>query len=159
MSGLKAISGAAKGFGSVAAQSAVRSAIAGTLGYTAGGIAYDLADEIARDQLDLKKAVGDKTYKDYLEQNKLLRVVDDFRVGLTFNAGAELLGPMAAGGAYGLRKMFGLETPYSRAMAEISKANNFKATYIMLADPNTTGGKILKGLVLRRAAERKLFLT
>ena len=146
VSGLKAISGAAKGFGSVAAQSAVRSAIAGTLGYTAGGIAYDLADEIARDQLDLKKAVGDKTYKDYLEQNKLLRVVDDFRVGLTFNAGAELLGPMAADAAYGIRKLFGLETPYSRAMAEISKANNFKATYIMLADPNTAGGKILKGI-------------
>ena len=81
-----------------------------------------------------------------MEKNPLLRTLDDFRVGLTFNAGAELLGPLTASSMYGLRKMFGLETPYARAMAEIAKKQNLKLTYIMAADPNTMGGKILKGI-------------
>ena len=144
VTGLKQVAAAAKGFGPVATQGAVRAALAGTLGYTAGGLAYDLADEIAREQLDIKRKVGDKTYKEMMDKNQLLRSLDDFRVGLTFNAGAELLGPLAASGMYGLRKMLGLETPYSQSLAEIAKANNFKLSYIMAADPNTAGGKLLK---------------
>tara|TARA_E500000305_G_scaffold9170_2_gene6325 strand:+ start:4422 stop:7331 length:2910 start_codon:yes stop_codon:yes gene_type:complete len=147
VTGIKQVGATAMGMGgTVAAQGAMRAALAGALGYSAGGVAYDLADEIARDQLDLKKKVGDVTYKDMMEKNPLLRTLDDFRVGLTFNAGAELLGPLAANSMYGLRKIFGLETPYARAMAEIAKKNNLKLSYIMAADPNTMGGKILKGV-------------
>jgi len=126
--GLKQVAQMAKPFGVLASNQAVRAALSGTLGYTAGGLAYDLADEIARDQLDLKRKVGDKTYKEMMNKNQLLRSLDDFRIGLTFNAGAEMLGPLTASSMYGLRKMFGLETPYARAMAEIAKAHNFKAT-------------------------------
>ena len=144
--GLKQVAQMSKPFGMLASNQAVKAALSGTIGYTAGGIAYDLADEVARDQLDLKRKVGDKTYKEMMNKNQLLRSVDDFRIGLTFNAGAELLGPLTAASMYGLRKMFGLETPYARAMAEIAKAHNFKLSYIMAADPTTMGGKILKGI-------------
>ncbi len=135
----------AKGhLGPANSQGAVRSAFAGTLGYTGGGIAYDLADEIARDQLDIKRKVGDKTYKEMMDKNQLLRSLDDFRIGLTFNAGAELLGPIAASGMYGLRKMFGLETPYSRAMAEIAKNHNFKAILYYAGRSKYVGRKNFK---------------
>ena len=145
--GLKQVAATAQGLGgSTVAQSAMRAALFGSTGYATGAIAYDLADEITRDLLEIKKNVGDKTYKDYLDKNPIIRTMDDFRVALTFNAGAELLGPLTAGSMYGLRKIFGLETPYSRAMAEIAKKNNLKLSYIMAADPNTMGGKILKGI-------------
>ena len=145
--GVKQVAKTAQGMGgTVAAQSAMRAALFGSAGYATGGIAYDVADEIARDLNDIKVKVGDKTYKDYLNKNPLLRTLDDFRVGLTFNAGAELLGPLTASSMYGLRKILGLETPYARAMAEIAKKNNLKLSYIMAADPNTMGGKILKGI-------------
>jgi hypothetical protein len=144
--GLKQIVAMAKGFGPTAGQQALRTALTGSLGYTGGGLAYDLADEIARDQLDLKGKVGDKTYKEMMDKNQLLRSLDDFRTALTFNAGAELLGPITSSSMYGLRKMMGLESQYSRQMAEIAKSHNLKATYIMLADPNSAGGKILKGI-------------
>ena len=144
--GLKQIVAMAKGMGPGASQVALRTALSGTLGYTGGALAYDLADEIARDQLDLKGKVGDKTYKEMMDKNQLLRSVDDFRTALTFNAGAELLGPLTSSSMYGLRKLMGLESQYSRQMAEIAKSHNLKATYIMLADPNSAGGKILKGI-------------
>jgi hypothetical protein len=145
--GIKQVGATAKGMGgAVNAQSAMRAALFGSAGYATGGIAYDVADEIARDLMDIKVKVGDKTYKDYLDKNPLIRTLDDFRIGLTFNAGAELLGPITASSMYGLRKILGLETPYARAMAEIAKKNNLQLSYIMAADPNTMGGKILKGI-------------
>jgi hypothetical protein len=146
VTGLKQVGAISKGFGPVVSQAAMRSALAGALGYSAGGVAYDLADEIARDQMGIKAKVGDLTYKNMMQENKLLRAADDFRVGLTFNAGAELLGPLTASSMYGLRKLFGLETPYARAMAEIARKNNLSLSYIMAADPNTMGGKLLKGI-------------
>jgi hypothetical protein len=66
------------------------------------------------------------------------------RVGLTFNAGAELLGPLTGAGMYGLRKMFGLESEYSRHIAAVARQNNLKANYIMMADPKSIGGQFLK---------------
>ena len=67
VTGIKQVGKTAMGMGgSVAAQGAMRAALSGALGYSAGGLAYDLADEIARDQLDLKKKVGDVTYKDMM---------------------------------------------------------------------------------------------
>ena len=145
--GVKQVGATAAGLGGTqAATGAMRAALFGSAGYATGSIAYDIADDIVRDLNDIKVKVGDKTYKDYLNKNPLLRTLDDFRVGLTFNAGAELLGPLTAGSMYGLRKIFGLETPYARAMADIAKKNNLKLTYIMAADPNTMGGKILKGI-------------
>ena len=71
-----------------AANVASRSAITAAMGYTAGGLAYDMADEITRDLLDLKAKVGDKTYKEMSEKNQLVRSLNDFRVGLTWGAGA-----------------------------------------------------------------------
>jgi len=142
--GVKQVGATAAGMGGTHA--AMRAALFGSAGYATGSIAYDIADDIVRDLNDIKVKVGDKTYKDYLNKNPLLRTLDDFRVGLTFNAGAELLGPLTASSMYGLRKIFGLETPYARAMADIAKKNNLKLTYIMAADPNTMGGKILKGI-------------
>ena len=144
VTGLKQVKKMVSPFGMANSNMAVRYALMGSVGYTGGGIAYDLADEIARDQMDLKRKVGDKTYKEMMGKNQLLRSLDDFRIALTFNGGAEMLGPLAASSAYGLRKMFGLETPYARSIAEIAKNNNFKASYVMLADPNTWGGKFLK---------------
>ena len=143
--GLKQLKATAQGTaGSLAATTAVRSVIGGTTGYVGGALAYDLADEVTRDLMDLKKNVGDKTYKEMSEQNQLIRSLQDLRAGLIFNGGAELLGPLASAGAYGIRKGFGLETEYSRTLANIAKTNNLDATYIMLADPNTIGGKVLK---------------
>ena len=143
--GLKQIWAMGKGYGGTGiATTAVRTALAGSLGWTGGGMAYDLADEIVRDMEGLKGEVGDKKYKDMLHKNPLIRSLNDFRIGLQFNAGAELLGPLTAGSMYALRKGFGLETEYSRAMAKIAKDNNLNPTYIMLADPNHIGGKVLK---------------
>ena len=143
--GLKQLKATAQGTaGSLAAQGSVRVVLGGTTGYVGGALAYDLADEVTRDLMDLKKNVGDKTYKEMSEQNQLIRSLQDLRAGLIFNAGAELLGPLASFGAYGIRKGFGLETEYSRTLANIAKTNNLDATYIMLADPNTIGGKVLK---------------
>jgi len=145
--GVKQVGATAAGLGGTqAAVGAMRAALFGSAGYATGSIAYDIADDIVRDLNDIKVKVGDKTYKDYLNKNPLLRTLDDFRVGLTFNAGAELLGPLTASSMYGLRKIFGLETPYARAMADIAKRNNLKLTAIMASDPNTMGGKILKGI-------------
>jgi len=129
-----------------AANVASRSAITAAMGYTAGGLAYDMADEITRDLLDLKAKVGDKTYKEMSEKNQLVRSLNDFRVGLTWGAGAELLGPMMSGGAYALRKMFGLETQYSRNLSVIARNKNLPANWIMLADPNHLGGSFIKKL-------------
>ena len=129
-----------------AANVASRSAITAAMGYTAGGLAYDMADEITRDLIDLKAKVGDKTYKEMSEKNQLVRSVNDFRIGLMWGAGAELLGPMMSGGAYLLRKMGGLETEYSRRLAIIAKNKNLPANWIMLADPNHLGGSFIKKL-------------
>ena len=79
VTGLKQVGAISKGFGPVVSQSAMRAALAGALGYSAGGVAYDLADEIARDQMGIKAKVGDVTYKDMMQKNKLLRAADDFR--------------------------------------------------------------------------------
>ncbi len=144
VTGLKQVKAMAQGKGALAASQAIRSATAGTTGYVGGALAYDAADEITRDLMDLKGKVGDKTYKEMQEGNQLVRSLEDLRYGLTFNAGAELLGPLMAGSAYAFRKVMGLETDYSRAIANIAKTNNLDATYIMLADPKTVGGKILK---------------
>jgi len=141
---LKQIKAIAQGAGPSLSNAAVRGVIGGTTGYVGGALAYDLADEIVRDLNDLKKLKGDKTYKEMMEKNQLVRSLDDLRIGLTFNASAELLGPFAAKGMYFLRKGFGLETEYSRALAQFAKTNNLDANYIMLADPNTVGGKVLK---------------
>ena len=143
--GLKQIWAMGKGYGGTAAGTvAVRTALSGTLGWTGGGVAYDVADEIVRDMENIKTEVGEKTYKDMLHKNPLMRSLNDFRIGLQFNAGAELLGPLTGGSMYLLRKSFGLETEYSRAMAQIARANNLEPSYIMLADPKHIGGKILK---------------
>ena len=144
VTGLKQIGAMTKGKGGLAASQALRSVTAGTTGYVGGALAYDTADEIVRDLMDLKGKVGDKTYKEMMGNNQLVRSLDDLRYGLTFNAGAELLGPLMSGSAYLLRRGFGLETEYSRALANIAKTNNLDATYIMLADPKTVGGKVLK---------------
>jgi len=142
--GLKQIKAMAQGYGPAATSTALRSAIAGTVGWTGGGLAYDTADEITRDLMDLKNEVGVKTYKEMSNQNQLVRSLDDMRVGLTFNAGAELLGPLTGAGMYGLRKMFGLESEYSRHIAAVARQNNLKANYIMMADPKSIGGQFLK---------------
>ena len=142
--GLKQIKAMAQGYGPAATATALRSAIFGTVGWTGGGLAYDTADEITRDLMDLKNEVGVKTYKEMSNQNQLVRSLDDMRVGLTFNAGAELLGPLTGAGMYGLRKMFGLESEYSRHIAQVARQNNLKANYIMMADPKSIGGQFLK---------------
>ncbi len=90
-----------------AANVASRSAITAAMGYTAGGLAYDMADEITRDLTDLQAKVGEKTYKEMSGKNQLVRSLEDLRIGLMWGAGAELLGPIMSGGAYALRKMGG----------------------------------------------------
>jgi len=129
-----------------AANVASRSAITAAMGYTAGGLAYDMADEITRDLTDLQAKVGEKTYKEMSEKNQLVRSLNDLRIGLMWGAGAELLGPLMSGGAYALRKMGGLETEYSRNLARIAKSKDLPANWLMLADPNTLGGSFLKKL-------------
>ena len=129
-----------------AANVASRSAITAAMGYTAGGLAYDIADEITRDLTDLQAKVGEKTYKEMSGKNQLVRSLEDLRIGLMWGAGAELLGPIMSGGAYALRKMGGLETEYSRQLARIAKSKDLPANWIMLADPNHLGGAFIKKL-------------
>ncbi len=129
-----------------AANVASRSAITAAMGYTAGGLAYDIADEITRDLTDLQAKVGEKTYKEMSGKNQLVRSLEDLRIGLMWGAGAELLGPIMSGGAYALRKMGGLETEYSRNLARIAKSKDLPANWIMLADPKHLGGSFIKKL-------------
>ena len=142
--GLKQIQKMVGGEGPIAGQMILRSTLAGATGYATGGYAYDMADEITRDLMDIKKSKGVKTFKDMGVQNPLLRTLDDYRVGLIYAGGAELLGPVMAAGMYKLRKMFALESAYSRELATIAKNKNLPANYIMLADPNQVGGQIVK---------------
>jgi hypothetical protein len=64
-------------------QNLLRPVVAGTLGYTAGGMAYDVADDIIR----AKEGIESSGYKDKLEQNPFLRAADDMAVGLTLECG------------------------------------------------------------------------
>ena len=118
----------------------LRPVVAGSLGYSAGGIAYDVADDIIR----AKEGITSSGYKEDLEQNPFLRAADDFAVGLAWNAGAELLAPMAFGAGNLGRKFLGLEGDYAKTIKAIAEKNGLEASYLEMADPNSIGGRVVK---------------
>src|SRR5210317_541158 len=118
----------------------LRPVVAGSLGYSAGGLAYDVADEIIR----AKEGITSSGYKEDLEQNPFLRAADDFAVGLAWNAGAELLAPMAFGAGHLVRKFLGLEGDYAKTIKKIAEDNGLEASYLEMADPNSVGGRVVK---------------
>jgi len=122
-------------------QNLLRPVVAGTLGYTAGGLAYDVADDIIR----AKEGIESSGYKDKLNENPFLRAADDMAVGLAWGAGAELLAPIAFGAGHLVRKFFGLEGDYAKTIKKIAENNGLEASAVEMADPNTIGGRILKG--------------
>jgi hypothetical protein len=121
-------------------QNLLRPVVAGTLGYTAGGIAYDVADDIIR----AKEGIESSGYKDKLEQNPFLQAADDFATGLAWNAGAELLAPITFGAGHLVRKFLGLEGDYAKTIKKIAENNGLEASYLEMADPNSIGGKVVK---------------
>jgi hypothetical protein len=118
----------------------LRPVVAGSLGYSAGGLAYDVADDIIR----AKEGITSSGYKEDLEQNPFLRAADDFAVGLAWNAGAELLAPMAFGAGHLVRKFLGLEGDYAKTIKKIAEDNGLEASYLEMADPNSVGGRVVK---------------
>lgn len=118
----------------------LRPVVAGSLGYSAGGLAYDVADDIIR----AKEGITSSGYKEDLEQNPFLRAADDFAVGLAWNAGAELLAPAAFGAGHLVRKFLGLEGDYAKTIKAIAEKNGLEASYLEMADPNSIGGRVVK---------------
>ena len=118
----------------------LRPVVAGSLGYSAGGLAYDVADDIIR----AKEGITSSGYKEDLENNPFLRAADDFAVGLAWNAGAELLAPAAFGAGHLVRKFLGLEGDYAKTIKKIAENNGLEASYLEMADPNSIGGKVVK---------------
>jgi len=118
----------------------LRPVVAGSLGYSTGGLAYDVADDIIR----AKEGITSSGYKEDLENNPFLRAADDFAVELTWNAGAELLAPAAFGAGHLVRKFLGLEGDYAKTIKKIAENNGLEASYLEMADPNSIGGKVVK---------------
>ena len=118
----------------------IRPVIAGSLGYTAGGLAYDVADDIIR----AKEGIESRGYKGDMENNPFLRAADDMATGLAWNAGAELLAPMTFGGMHLVRKFLGLEGDYAKNIKRIAENNGVEASYLEMADPNSVGGRVIK---------------
>jgi hypothetical protein len=118
----------------------LRPVVAGSLGYSAGGLAYDVADDIIR----AKEGITSSGYKEDLEKNPFLRAADDFAVGLAWNAGAELLAPAAFGAGHYVRKFLGLEGDYAKTIKAIAEKNGLEASYLEMADPNSVGGRVVK---------------
>ena len=118
----------------------IRPVIAGSLGYTAGGLAYDVADDIIR----AKEGIESRGYKGDMENNPFLRAADDMATGLAWNAGAELLAPMTFGGMHLVRKFLGLEGDYAKQIKRIAENNGVEASYLEMADPNSVGGRVIK---------------
>ena len=118
----------------------LRPVVAGSLGYSAGGLAYDVADDIIR----AKEGITSSGYKEDLENNPFLRAADDFAVGLAWNAGAELLAPAAFGAGHLVRKFLGLEGDYAKTIKAIAERNGLEASYLEMADPNSVGGRVVK---------------
>ena len=118
----------------------LRPVVAGSLGYSTGGLAYDVADDIIR----AKEGITSSGYKEDLENNPFLRAADDFAVGLAWNAGAELLAPAAFGAGHLVRKFLGLEGDYAKTIKKIAENNGLEASYLEMADPNSIGGKVVK---------------
>ena len=118
----------------------IRPVIAGSLGYTAGGLAYDVADDIIR----AKEGIESRGYKGDMENNPFLRAADDMATGLAWNAGAELLAPMTFGGMHLVRKFLGLEGDYAKQIKRIAEQNGIEASYLEMADPNSVGGRVIK---------------
>ena len=121
-------------------QDILRPVVAGALGYSAGGLAYDVADDIIR----AKEGITSSGYKEDLEQNPFLRAADDFAVGLAWGAGAELLAPAAFGIGHYVRKFLGMEGDYAKTIKKIAENNGLEASYLEMADPNSIGGKVIK---------------
>jgi hypothetical protein len=119
----------------------IKPVVAGALGYTAGGMAYDVADDIIR----AKEGIESSGYKEDLEKNPFLRAADDMATGLAWGAGAELLAPLAFGGGFMVRKFLGLEGDYAKTIKEIAERNGLEASYLEMADPNSVGGKVIRG--------------
>jgi len=122
-------------------QNILRPVVAGALGYSAGGLAYDVADDIIR----AKEGITSSGYKENLEQNPFLRAADDFAVGLAWGAGAELLAPAAFGAGHYVRKFLGMEGDYAKTIKAIAEKNGLEASYLEMADPNSIGGRVIKG--------------
>jgi len=118
----------------------LRPVVAGALGYSAGGLAYDVADDIIR----AKEGITSSGYKEDLEQNPFLRAADDFAVGLAWGAAAELLAPAAFGAGYAVRKFLGIEGDYAKTIKAIAEKNGLEASYLEMADPNSIGGRVVK---------------
>lgn len=118
----------------------IRPVVAGALGYTAGGMAYDVADDLIR----AKEGITSSGYKEDLENNPFLRAADDFAVGLAWGAGAELLAPIAFGGGHLVRKWLGMEGDYAKKIKQIAENNGLEASYLEMADPNSSGGRVIK---------------
>ena len=118
----------------------IRPVIAGSLGYTAGGLAYDVADDIIR----AKEGIESRGYKGDMENNPFLRAADDMATGLAWNAGAELLAPMTFGAMHLVRKFLGLEGDYAKQIKRIAEQNGVEASYLEMADPNSVGGRVIK---------------
>ena len=121
-------------------QNILRPVVAGALGYSAGGLAYDVADDIIR----AKEGITSSGYKEDLEKNPFLRAADDFAVGLAWGAGAELLAPAAFGIGHYVRKFLGMEGDYAKTIKKIAENNGLEASYLEMADPNSIGGKVIK---------------
>ena len=120
----------------------LRPVVAGTLGYTAGGQAYDIADEIIR----AKEGIETTGYKGKdTSANPFLQAADDLATGLAWSAGAELLAPIAFGAGKLTRQFLGLEGDYAKKIKQLAETNGLEASAFEAADPNTIGGRILTG--------------
>ena len=118
----------------------LRPVVAGSLGYSAGGLAYDVADDIIR----AKEGITSSGYKEDLDKNPFMRAADDLAVGLAWNAGAELLAPAAFGAGHLVRKFLGLEGDYAKTIKKIAQDNGLEASYLEMADPTSIGGRVVK---------------
>lgn len=120
----------------------LRPVIAGTLGYTGGGQAYDIADEIIR----AKEGIETQGYKGKdVESNPFIRAADDFAVGLAFSAGAELLAPMAFGANRLARQFFGLDGNYAKTIKALAERQGAQVSFVEMSDPNSIGGRVIQG--------------
>lgn len=118
----------------------MRPVVAATLGYSAGGQAYDIADEIIR----AKEGIETRGYKgkDIID-NPFLQAADDLATGLAWNGGAELLAPAAFGGATLVRKFLGLEGDYAKTIKAIAERQGLETSWLEMADPNSIGGRVI----------------
>ena len=120
----------------------LRPVVASTLGYTAGGQAYDIADEIIR----AKEGIESKGYKGKdINANPFIQAADDLAVGLAWSGGTELLRPIAFGAGKLTRQFLGLEGDYAKKIKQLAETNGLEASAFEAADPNTIGGRILGG--------------